>query len=68
MMTKDAQQIVADNGTLPVRTDVTLSAKYNLPKITDAMANGIKVDYIKMMSERESRIDSFKKIMTAAVR
>ena len=68
MMTKDAQQIVANNGTLPVRNDVTVSTKYNLPKITDAMANGIKVDYIKMMSERESRIDSFKKIMTAPVR
>jgi len=68
MMTKDAQQIVADNGTLPVRNDVAVSTKYNLPKIADAMANGIKVDYIKMMSERESRIDSFKKIMTAPVR
>jgi iron(III) transport system substrate-binding protein len=68
MMTRDAQQIIANNGTLPVRTDVTIPAKYNLPKVADAMVNGIKVDYIKMMSERESRIDSFKKIMTAPVR
>ena len=68
MMTRDAQQIVADNGTLPVRNDVTIPTKYNLPRINDALENGIKVDYIKMMSERESRIDSFKKIMTAPVR
>jgi iron(III) transport system substrate-binding protein len=68
MMTRDAQQIIANNGTLPVRNDVTIPAKYNLPKVADAVANGIKVDYIKMMSERESRIDSFKKIMTAPVR
>jgi iron(III) transport system substrate-binding protein len=68
MMTRDAQQIIANNGTLPVRKDVTIPAKYNLPKVADAMANGIKVDYIKMMSERESRIESFKKIMTAPVR
>jgi iron(III) transport system substrate-binding protein len=68
MMTRDAQQIIANNGTLPVRNDVTIPAKYNLPKVVDAVSNGIKVDYIKMMSERESRIDSFKKIMTAPIR
>jgi iron(III) transport system substrate-binding protein len=64
MLTKEAQQIVADNGTLPVRSDVTVPAKYNLPKVADAMAGGIKVDYEKMMNERETRISSFKAIMT----
>ncbi|MDR3173060.1 MAG: ABC transporter substrate-binding protein [Treponema sp.] len=68
MLTRDAQQIIANNGTLPVRSDVTIPAKYNLPRVADAIANGIKVDYIKMMSERESRIESFKKIMTAPIR
>jgi iron(III) transport system substrate-binding protein len=68
MMSRDAQQIIANNGTLPTRSDVTVPAKYNLPKVDVAMANGIKVDYIKMINERETRIASFKEIMTARVR
>ncbi|MDR3244025.1 MAG: ABC transporter substrate-binding protein [Elusimicrobiota bacterium] len=63
MITKDAQQIVANSGTLPVRTDVTVPAKYNLPKVADAQKNGIKVDYIQMIQERDSRVKSFLDIM-----
>jgi iron(III) transport system substrate-binding protein len=63
MMTKSAQQIIANNGTLPTRKDVTVPAKYNLPTVDQAFANGIKIDYPKMMNEREDRIASFKAIM-----
>ncbi|MDR0823405.1 MAG: ABC transporter substrate-binding protein [Endomicrobium sp.] len=63
MMSKDAQQIVADNATLPVRKDVKVPAKYNLPTVDDAQKNGIKVDYVKMMSEKEARVKSFLDIM-----
>jgi iron(III) transport system substrate-binding protein len=65
MLSQDAQQIIANNGTLPTRNDVQVPAKYNLPKVDDAVKNGIKVDYLKMMDERESRIESFKAIMLA---
>jgi iron(III) transport system substrate-binding protein len=64
LLTKDAQQVVANTGTLPVRNDVTVPAKYNLPTVADALAGGITVDYEKMMNEREERIASFKAIMT----
>jgi iron(III) transport system substrate-binding protein len=63
MMSHDAQQIVANNGTLPVRSDVTIPAKYNLPTVAEAMKNGIKIDYVKMQNEREQRINTFKAIM-----
>ncbi|MDR0485632.1 MAG: ABC transporter substrate-binding protein [Elusimicrobiota bacterium] len=63
MITKDAQQIVANNGTLPVRSDVVVPSKYNLPKAADALKNGIKVDYIKMINERDARVKSFLDIM-----
>jgi iron(III) transport system substrate-binding protein len=63
MMTKAAQQVIAENGTLPTRKDVPIPAKYNLPKAEDAVNNGIKIDYIKMINEREERIASFKSIM-----
>ncbi|MDR2860754.1 MAG: ABC transporter substrate-binding protein [Elusimicrobiota bacterium] len=63
MISKDAQQIVANNGTLPVRTDVVVPAKFNLPKVVDAQKNGIKIDYIQMIKERDSRVKSFLDIM-----
>jgi iron(III) transport system substrate-binding protein len=63
MLTKAAQQIIAENGTLPTRKDVTVPAKYNLPRAEDAMNNGIKIDYPQMMNEREERIAAFKAIM-----
>jgi iron(III) transport system substrate-binding protein len=63
IISKDAQQIVANNGTLPVRKDVVVPAKFNLPKITDAQKNGIKLDYIQMIKERDTRVKSFLDIM-----
>jgi len=63
IISKDAQQIIANNGTLPVRSDAAPPAKYNIPGASDAMARGVKVDYIKMMAEKEQRINAFKAIM-----
>ncbi|GHU42540.1 ABC transporter substrate-binding protein [Spirochaetia bacterium] len=64
IISRDAQQIITGNGTLPVRDDVQIPAKYNLPAVDDAVANGIVIDYPKLAGEREDRIASFKKIMT----
>jgi iron(III) transport system substrate-binding protein len=63
MLTKEAQEIIASNGTLPTRKDVAVPAKFNLPKVDDAVANGIKIDYLQVMGEREDRIAAFKAIM-----
>lgn len=63
MLTKEAQQIIADNGTLPTRRDITIPAKFNLPDVENAVANSINIDYTTMMGEREQRIADFKAIM-----
>ena len=63
MMSKDAQQIVANNGTLPVRKDVVVPSKFNLPTVDEAQKNGIKVDYIQMIKERDQRVKGFLDIM-----
>ncbi|GAB7141181.1 ABC transporter substrate-binding protein [Deferribacterales bacterium RsTz2092] len=65
MLTKDAQQIIANTGTLPVREDVSVPEKFRLPTVQEAMTNGIKIDYIKMIAEKEQRVKSFLEIMQA---
>jgi iron(III) transport system substrate-binding protein len=64
MLSKEAQQIIANNGTLPTRRDVTVPGKFSaLPKVEDAVKGGIPIDYIQMIAQREDRIASFKAIM-----
>ena len=63
MLTQEAQEIIAGNGTLPTRRDVAIPAKYNLPAVDQAVANGIQIDYLQIMGEREQRIADFKAIM-----
>lgn len=63
IITPDAQQIIADSGTLPVIPDIAVPEEYNIPSAQDAIDRGIKVDYIQMMSEKEQRVDTFLKIM-----
>ena len=65
MMTKEAQQIVAESGTLPVLKDVTVPAKYNIPSAADALQRGVALDYEAMMSKKEALVTSFLKIMQA---
>ncbi|MDR2521233.1 MAG: ABC transporter substrate-binding protein [Spirochaetaceae bacterium] len=63
MLTKEAQEIIAGNGTLPTRRDVEIPARFNLPPVTQAVENGIAIDYLQVMGEREQRIADFKAIM-----
>jgi len=63
MITEDAQAIIAENGTLPVLSTVKVPEKYNIPPADEALKRGIKVDYQKMMIEKEARVDAFLKIM-----
>jgi iron(III) transport system substrate-binding protein len=64
MLSKEAQQIIANNGTLPTRRDVTVPARFSaLPTVDNAVKGSIPIDYIKMIAEREDRIASFKAIM-----
>ena len=59
VLTKESQQKVAEAGTVPVRTDVNIPQKYNLPKPQDAIKNGIHIDYTKVLGEKDNIIEKF---------
>jgi iron(III) transport system substrate-binding protein len=65
LLSKEAQEIIAAEGTLPVRPDVQVAAKFNLPKPQDALTRGIKVDYLQMIAVKEETIKKFTDIMQA---
>ena len=59
LLTQEAQQKVANAGTVPVRRDVTLPERYNLPTPEDALANGIKVNYTDVLAAKDETIKKF---------
>jgi len=63
LLSKPGQEIIAEAGTLPVRTDVEVPAKYNLPSPGEAVKRAIQVDYPKMIVAKEETIKKFSEIM-----
>ena len=63
VLSKDGQQIIADEGTLPVRADVKNPERYKLPPADEAMKRAIKIDYAKIMAEKEPTVKKFTDIM-----
>ena len=63
MLSKEAQQIISDEGTMPVRLDVKTSTKYNLPTVEEAKKRAIKIDYANLMQTKETNVKTFIDIM-----
>lgn len=63
LLSKPGQEIIVQEGTLPVRSDVVVPAKFGLPSPDDAVKRAIKVDYLKMIAEKEATIKKFTEIM-----
>lgn len=63
LLSKEGQTIIAGEGTLPVRTDVEVPAKFKLPTPAEAMQRAIKVDYPQMIAEKEATVKKFSDIM-----
>ena len=63
LLSKDGQTIVASEGTLPIRADVVVDTTYGLVKADEAVKRAMKVDYLKVMAEKESIIQKFTQIM-----
>ena len=59
VMTQEAQQKVADAGTVPVRRDVTMPERYNLPSPEIALNTGIKINYAEILQHKEETIRKF---------
>lgn len=63
LLSKDGQSLVAGEGTLPVRADVATDTKHGLPPADEAVKRAMKVDYLKVMDEKESIIQKFQQMM-----
>lgn len=63
MLTKEAQAIIAAEGTLPVRTDVPIPPQFNLPTPEEALERGIAINYTDLMAEKEATVKKFTDIM-----
>lgn len=63
VLSKDGQAIIAQEGTLPVRSDVQVPDRYPMPPVADAMKRAIPIDYKTMMAEKEATIKKFTDIM-----
>lgn len=66
LLSVEAQTIIANNGTLPVRTDVKMPANSLLPAPNDAVARAIKIDFEKTSNVKEEIIKKFTEIMRPA--
>jgi iron(III) transport system substrate-binding protein len=63
LLSKDGQTIIASEGTLPVRADVSVDTKHGLVTADEAVKRAMKVDYLKVIAEKESIIQRFTQIM-----
>ena len=59
LVTQEAQQMVANAGTVPVRRDIQMPEKYNLPNPEDALNNGIKINYAEVLEQKDDIVKKF---------
>jgi iron(III) transport system substrate-binding protein len=63
LMGKEAQTMVAAEGTLSVRKDVVSPEKFKLPTPEEAIKRSIKIDYVQMLNSKEETIKKFTDIL-----
>lgn len=63
LLSKEAQQIIAREGTLPVRGDVALHEGLPVKSIEEAVKRSIPIDYTAIKNEKEATIKKFTGIM-----
>ena len=59
LISQEAQQMVANAGAVPVRSDVDMPEKYNLPTPEDALNNGIKINYSEVLENKDETVKKF---------
>lgn len=62
VLSQDAQQKVADAGTVPVRRDVRIPENSPLPSPEEVLRNGIHVDYSDVLKKKEETIQEFSEL------
>lgn len=64
LVSKQGQTIIAKSYTLPVRDDVEIAKGVGLIQPKEAVKRSFKLDYIKMITEKEKIAEKFAAIMT----
>ena len=59
LLGKEAQTIIAEEGTLPARADVEVPAKFKMPKAADANERAIKINYNDIITGKEATVKKF---------
>ena len=63
LLSKEGQTIIANASTLPVRRDVPLKKGAPLVQPEEAVKRAMKIDYLKLMAEKQATIDKFTEIL-----
>jgi len=63
LLSKEGQEMIASTGTLPIREDVPIVKGYGLVPAKEAEKRAMKIDYLKMLDEKEALIQKFSTIM-----
>jgi iron(III) transport system substrate-binding protein len=63
VLSREGQTIIANEGTLPVRSDVKVPERFKLPPVDEAIKRAMKIDYQQIMAEKEATIKKFTDIM-----
>jgi len=63
LLSPAGQQIVADNGTTPVRPGMYMAERFNLPPVEEMMERAMVIDFVAMADQREAIITNFLDIM-----
>ena len=63
VLSVEGQTLLANEGLLPVRSDVAVPERYNLPKVADAVKRAAKIDYAHLLAERDATVRRFAEIM-----
>ena len=64
LLSKEAQILIADEGTLSVHPEVHNKPEHKLPKVEDALKRAIKINYLDIMDSKEATVKKFTEIMT----
>jgi iron(III) transport system substrate-binding protein len=65
LLSKEGQEMIASTGTLPIRDDVPIIKGYGLVPPKEAEKRAMKIDYLKMLNEKEAIIQRFSTVMRA---
>lgn len=63
LLSKESQEIIAAEGTLPVRSDVALNPGLPISSPAEAVKRSIKIDYISLKEEKQTTLKKFTEIM-----